>query len=71
METYKNADKASNIEAYEIGADYIKIKYKSNSTHTYSYGKAGRNHVELMKGLAQSGSGVKRYIHKYLKDLHD
>ena len=71
MEAYKNTDKASNIEAYEIGPDYIKIKYTTNSISTYSYDKAGRNHVELLKNLAQSGSGVKRYIHKYLKGLSD
>lgn len=71
MKNYGNTDKASNITAYEIGANYIKVKYNSNSVDTFSYDKAGRNHVELMKSLAESGSGLKRYISKYARNLND
>lgn len=72
MERYRNRAGDSGVSAYEIGNDYIKVKFSSSfRTYTYSYRKAGSSHVENMKRLAQSGSGLNSYINRYVKHLYD
>ena len=72
MERYRNASGDSGVSGYEIGPDYIAVKFSGTfRTYTYSYRKAGRNHVEQMKILARNGSGLNTYINKYVKHLYD
>ena len=72
MERYRNSVGDSGVSAYEIGSDYIIVKFSGSSrTYTYSYRKAGRSHVEEMKSLARSGSGFNSYINRYAKYLYD
>lgn len=72
MERYRNTGRDSGVVAYEIGSDYIRVQFSGKSrTYTYSYRRAGRNHVENMKVLAKSGSGLNAYINKYVKNLYD
>lgn len=73
MEKYKNSGGNSGISSYEIGSDYIIVKFYGNSKiYRYSYtGGAGRVHVEKLKQLARIGSGLNAYIIKYVKDLYD
>jgi hypothetical protein len=73
MERYRNSSGNSGVYGYEIGNDYIRVKFTGNSkTYQYSYtGKAGRNHVDNMKSLARSGSGLNSYINSYVKYKYD
>lgn len=73
MERYRNSGGDSGISDYEIGSDYIIVKFSGSArTYTYSYGgRAGRNHVENMKKLAQNGSGLNAYIINHVKFLYD
>lgn len=72
MERYRNYGGGSGVSAYEIGFDYIKVKFSGTArTYTYSYRKAGRSHVEQMKVLALRGSGLNSYINRYVKHLND
>ncbi|MGG7037040.1 MAG: hypothetical protein ACI7YS_17880 [Flavobacterium sp.] len=73
MERYRNSGGVSGVSAYEIGSDYIIVKFSGTArTYTYSYGgRAGRNHVENMKKLAQNGSGLNAYINNHVKFLYD
>lgn len=72
MERYRNSGGDSGVSAYEIGTDYIKVKFSGTSRiYTYSYNRAGSAHVERMKVLAKSGSGLNAYINKYVKNLYD
>ncbi len=64
MVQYKNLARNSGIHSYEIGSDYIKLKYNGTSKkYTFSYEKAGKNHVDKMKTLAERGYGLNIYIH--------
>ncbi|MCL2311779.1 MAG: hypothetical protein FWC41_04725 [Firmicutes bacterium] len=72
MEKYSNIGRDSGVSAYEIGTDYIKVKFSGTGrTYTYSYRKAGDHHVENMKKLAQSGNGLNSYINRNVKHLYD
>lgn len=72
MERYKNSGGDSGVSAYEIGSEYITVKYSGTAkTYTYRHGRAGHNHIENMKILAKNGSGLNAYINKNVKDLYD
>lgn len=72
MERYKDTGGDSGVSSYEIGSDYIAVKFSgTGKVYTYSYRKAGRTHVENMKQLAQKGSGLNSYINRHVKNLYD
>lgn len=71
MERYRNSSGNSGVSAFEIGNDYIKVRFSSGSIYSYSYRKAGSMHVEKMKSLARSGSGLNSYINSYVKFKYD
>lgn len=72
MERYKNKSGESGVSAYEIGEDYIKVKFsRTTRTYLYSYRKAGKFHVEKMKSLALRGSGLNSYINFNVKHLFE
>lgn len=72
METYLDINNDSGVKAYKIGEDYITVWFNGTvQPYTYSYRKAGKNHVERMKGLVRSGDGLNSYIMYYVKKLYD
>ena len=73
MERYANRSGKSGVVGFEIGSSYIRVQFKGNPTpYTYSYGgKAGQRHVDNMKSLARSGSGLGGYINSFVKSLYE
>jgi len=72
MENYLNKSGNSPISHYEIGSDYITVRFKGGKDYTYSSrGKAGKSNVDVMKNLANSGSGLSAFITKNAKYLYD
>tara|TARA_Y100000815_G_scaffold238333_1_gene232590 strand:- start:2278 stop:2502 length:225 start_codon:yes stop_codon:yes gene_type:complete len=72
MRTYTNITGRSNVEAFEIGGDYIIVRFKGTARiYKYSYKKAGKKHVDYMKSLANKGSGLNGYINSFVKNLYD
>jgi hypothetical protein len=72
MEKYLNLNHTSNVEAYEIEKNFIRVKFfKTFKIYTYSYNIAGQFHVEKMKILARNGSGLNSYIKKNVNNLYD
>lgn len=67
MQPYQNNTGKSNIDAYEIGDDFIKVSFSTGSTYTYSYDSAGQEIVDQMKQLAQAGNGLSGFINQYAK----
>ena len=68
MQKYMNLGGDSGAEQFEIGKDFIKVKfYKNPKVYTYSYESAGIEKVERMKELALSGQGLNEYINRYAK----
>lgn len=71
MTFYKDKNHDSNIESYEIGPDFITVKFRRTSKlYTYSYFTAGRVHVEKMKILAKNGDGLNSYINLNCRDKY-
>jgi hypothetical protein len=69
MEKYKNKSGNSGVTHYEIGNDFIKIKFENNpEIYTYNYQIPGSSAVEKMKALAKDGEGLSTFITQEVKD---
>ena len=65
MQKYQNTGRKSGVEEFEIGQDYILIKYfKTPKLYKYSYASAGKEKVEKMKELAIKGQGLNGYVNR-------
>jgi hypothetical protein len=71
MERYSNRRGNSPITHFQIEDERIIVWFKGGKTYSYSYGKAGKSHVEQMKILARSGSGLSAYITQNVRFLYD
>ncbi len=67
MTIYKNLGGNSNVVAYEIGQDYIKVQFGDGSIYLYTYMSTGRSNVEKMKALAVKGVGLNSFIGRYIR----
>lgn len=72
MKSYLNRSRKSNVEAYEIGAAYIKVTFNSGSirNYLYTYDSTGQENVEKMKQLAESGLGLNSFISKTIRNRY-
>lgn len=76
MEAYENLSGDSSVEAYEITASSITIKFSGlasygsypdityANTYKYTYYSAGETVIEAMKNLAAQGYDLNTYINK-------
>jgi hypothetical protein len=67
MERYKNLGGDSNVLAYEIGENWIKVQFRDGSIYLYTYQSTGTEPIEHMKTLAVNGHGLNSYIGRYVK----
>lgn len=67
METYRDIDGDSGVEEYELGEDWINVRFRGGATYRYDHAKAGAIHVREMKRLARSGEGLNAYINLHVK----
>ena len=70
LRPYKGAEK-SGVIAYEIGNDFIILKFKERSKdgkqiYLYNYAKPGGEHVEAMKKKAVKGKGLSAYRNQHV-----
>lgn len=68
VERYGNTSGDSGVTHYEIGPDYIDVRFVNDGTYQYNFTKPGQMHVHRMKQLALSGTGLSSYISKYVRN---
>ena len=71
MQPYQNNSGRSNIDAFEIGPDFVKVAFSNGKTYTYTYNSVGQEVVDQMKTLASSGSGLNGFINQYAKESYE
>lgn len=76
MIDYKNISNSSNVSSYQLGQDFIVVKFKTAgkdgcTTYKYSYRSTGQENVEHMKKLATQGFGLNTFINKNVKKLYE
>lgn len=66
MQTYRDWDKDSNIEAYEIDNDSITVKFRDGQFKFYKYTtrSTSSSNISEMKRLALQGDGLNSFISK-------
>ena len=63
VETYLNRSGDSGVSAYEIGDDFIAIRFRpSGDIYWYTHASVGARHLATMKALALKGRGLSTYI---------
>ena len=65
MKPYENLSGNSGVEAYELGPDFIRVRFRSGGTYLYTYENVGEENVEKMKELAESGRGLATFINQH------
>jgi hypothetical protein len=65
MEPYGNRQGDSGIVAYEAGADFIRVQFRSGEVYLYTHRSAGLENVERMKWLAAAGRGLSTFISQH------
>ncbi len=71
MEKYANLSGNSGIVAYEIGDDFIRVKFCDGHVYVYTYASAGKTNVEQMKRLAREGRGLNAFINRNVYDAYE
>ncbi|MHB1205033.1 MAG: hypothetical protein ACYCZX_05665 [Rhodospirillaceae bacterium] len=71
MERYANLSGDSGVEAFEISADSIRIRFRHGETYVYNARAPGSREVEHMKKLARAGKGLSSYIARVVKTRFD
>ncbi|WP_345811703.1 hypothetical protein AAGS40_12370 [Paraburkholderia sp. PREW-6R] len=65
MERYRNVSGDSGIDAYEIGDDFIRVRFRSGVSYWYTEASVGATHVRTLKRLARKGQGLSTYISQH------
>jgi hypothetical protein len=71
MERYSNRRDNSSITHFQIEDERIIVWFKGGKSYSYSYRKANRTHVEQMKILTKSDSGLSAYIMQNVRFDYD
>lgn len=73
MIPYRDIDRDSGVEAYDVGADYIIVQFKEGKTKFYKYtnSSAGAASIQRMKDLAANGEGLNSFIMKNVKSGYE
>jgi len=72
MQRYADTDRDSGVHSFEIHDTSIIVWFKgTNRPYTYSYQRAGMQHVEQMKRLALAGDGLNEYINDHVQKSYD
>ena len=70
MESYRDIDGDSGVQAYEIGPDFIRVMFSTGAVYLYTYGSAGMQNIERMKQLARSGNGLNAFINTTVRKAY-
>jgi len=65
MQRYRNRSGTSGVREFEIGSDFIVLRWASPKLYTYSYESVGKQNVEEMKRLALRGSHLNKFINEH------
>jgi hypothetical protein len=65
MERYRNLSGNSGVDAYELGGDFIMIRFRPGVVYWYTAASVGARHLAVLKRLAQRGQGLGTYISQH------
>lgn len=70
MHRYKNLSGKSGVVGYDIGLDFVRVKFRNGCIYAYNHESAGVLNVRLMKTLATRGLGLSTFISTVVQNLY-
>ncbi len=70
MQRYRNRSGDSGVVAYATREDSICVEFSSGEVYLYTSASTGRERVERMKALAQSGRGLSTFISQEVRGAY-
>ena len=72
MTRYQNRSGDSGVTAFDIGDDYIKLRFRSQrKVYVYTRSSVGAKHLKEMKRLATLGKGLSSYVNRHVHGRYD
>lgn len=68
---YADPDGDSSVDSYQIGSDYVRVRFTDGSIYLYTFASAGQSDVERMKQLVRSGDGLNSFIMSNARDDYE
>jgi len=65
MKRYPNFSGESGVDAYELGPNFIKIRFRAGVVYRYTKASVGARHMSALKRLARRGWGLATYISQH------
>jgi len=70
VQRYQNLSGTSGVTHYEIGPDFIRVRFEDGGLYVYDHRSPGRHHVDAMKSLAVAGRGLSTYISAHVRTAY-
>jgi hypothetical protein len=68
MQPYKNTSGMSSIEAYDIDAGSITVRFTGGARYLYNEESTGPANIARMQQLAAAGRGLSTFISQVVRD---
>lgn len=66
MQRYRNRNGSSGVVAYELGEEFIDVKFVDGDIYHYTTRRPGPREVLHMKELALRGEGLSTFISRHI-----
>ena len=71
MKPYRGGAGESGVIAYEVGPDWILVRFRRGGTYRYTARHPGPLHVIEMQRLAEAGDGLNTYFSQHVRDDYE
>ena len=71
MQRYRNRNEVSGVVAYELGEDFIDVKFVDGDIYHYTARRPGAHDVQHMKELALRGEGLSTFISRHIRTRYE
>jgi hypothetical protein len=71
MKRYANQSRSSGVVAYELGEEFIDVKFVGGEVYRYTARRPGARDVLHMKELALRGEGLSTFISRHIRNRYE
>ena len=71
MQRYRNQSKSSGVVAYELGEEFIDVKFVGGEIYHYTTRRPGARDLQHMKELALRGEGLATFISRHIRNRYE